>query len=100
MNNKGYAFGKMNFILIAISMVIVIIGFVMMTGAESTDKAFDPEVFSSMRVKVAPIVCLVGFLSVIGGIMYSPKRQCNCANATDTAEETNTNETFTEETKQ
>ena len=97
MNSKGYAFGKMNFILIAISMVIVIIGFVMMTGAESTDKAFDPEVFSSMRVKVAPIVCLVGFLSVIGGILYSPKRQCNCANET-TAEDAVANETVTEET--
>ena len=75
MNNKGYAFGKMNFILIAISMVIVIIGFVMMTGASSTDKAFDPEIFSPLRVKVAPIVCLVGFLSVIGGILYTPKNK-------------------------
>lgn len=99
MNSKGYAFGKMNFILIAISMVIVIIGFVMMTGAESTDKAFDPEVFSSMRVKVAPIVCLVGFLSVIGGILYSPKSQCKCANE-PAAETASTNEAITEETKE
>ena len=99
MNSKGYAFGKMNFILIAISMVIVIVGFVMMTGAESTDKAFDPEVFSSMRVKVAPIVCLVGFLSVIGGILYSPKSQCKCANET-AAETASTNEAITEETKE
>lgn len=97
MNSKGYAFGKMNFILIAISMLIVIIGFVMMTGAESTDKAFDPEVFSSMRVKVAPIVCLVGFLSVIGGILYSPKSQCKCTNIT-TAEDAVANETIMEET--
>lgn len=99
MNSKGYAFGKMNFILIAISMVIVIIGFVMMTGAESTDKAFDPEVFSSMRVKVAPIVCLVGFLSVIGGILYSPKSQCKCTNE-PAAETASTNEAITEKTKE
>ncbi len=99
MNSKGYAFGKMNFILIAISMVIVIIGFVMMTGAESTAHAFDQEVFSSMRIKVAPIVCLVGFLSVIGGILYFPKNQCKCADE-PAAEGASTNETIPEETKE
>lgn len=73
MENKNFAFGKINFILIGISMIIVVIGFFMMTGATSTTDAFDAEIFSPMRVKVAPIVCLVGFLSIIGGIMYRKK---------------------------
>lgn len=75
MSNKGFAFGKMNFILIGVSMLIVIAGFVMMTGASSDAQKFDAEIFSAMRIKVAPIVCFVGFLSVIGGIMYTPGRR-------------------------
>ncbi len=74
MENKDFAFGKTNFIMIGISMVIVIIGFVMMTGASSEADAFNLEIFSAMRIKVAPIVCLVGFLSIIGGIMYKEKK--------------------------
>lgn len=75
MKNKDFAFSKINFILIGISMLIVIIGFLLMTGASSTSEAFNIEIFSTMRVKVAPVICLVGFLSIIGGIMYKPKEK-------------------------
>lgn len=73
MENKNFAFGKMNFILIGVSMLIVVIGFLMMTGASSSTENFDQEIFSNMRIKVAPVVCLVGFLSIVGGIMYKKK---------------------------
>lgn len=73
MENNNFAFGKTNFILIGCSMLIVVIGFLMMTGASSSNDAFDAEIFNTMRIKVAPIVCLVGFLSIIGGIMYKKK---------------------------
>ena len=68
MNN--FAFSKINFILIGISMVIVVIGFLLMIGASSDETNFNPEIFSDMHIKVAPVICLVGFLSVIFGIMY------------------------------
>ena len=71
--NKDFAFGKINFIMIGISMLIVVAGVIMMTGAASTATHFDPEIFSPMRIKVAPMVCLFGFLSVIAGILYRPK---------------------------
>lgn len=73
MHNKNFAFGKVNFIMIGISMLIVVIGFVMMTGASSSDVKFDEQIFSSMRISVAPMVCLFGFVSVIAGIMYHKK---------------------------
>ena len=68
MNN--FAFSKINFILIGISMVIVVIGFLLMIGASSDETNFNAEIFSDMRIKVTPVICLVGFLSVIFGIMY------------------------------
>ena len=70
----NFAFGKINFIMIGLSMVLVIIGFVMMTGASSTETHFDPEIFSGSRISVAPMICLVGFLSIIARIMYRPRK--------------------------
>lgn len=75
MENKNYAFCKINFILIGISMLIVVVGFLMMTGATSENEAFNPEIFSLSRISIAPIVCLLGFLSIIVGIMYHKKEK-------------------------
>ena len=72
---KNLALGKINFIMLAISMVIVVIGFVMMSGASSDTTQYNPEIFSAMRIKVAPVVCFVGFVSIIVGIMYRPKQK-------------------------
>jgi len=75
LKEENFAFGKINFIMIGISMLIVVIGFVMMTGAASDATHFEPEIFSSMRIKVAPVVCFIGFVSVICGIMYKGKKK-------------------------
>ena len=52
---KNLALGKINSIMLAISMVIVVIGFVMMSGASSDTTQYNPEIFSAMRIKVAPV---------------------------------------------
>ena len=75
MENKNLALGKVNFIMLAISMVIVVVGFIMMSGSSSDVNKYDPDIFSPMRIKVAPVVCLIGFVSIIAGIMYRPKNQ-------------------------
>jgi hypothetical protein len=73
MDNKNFAFDKTNFILLAISMVIVVIGFLLMVGPNSSDTVFEPDIFSVRRTKVAPIVCLVGFVSMIYAVVRKPK---------------------------
>lgn len=73
MDKKDFAFGRMNFILLAISMIIVVIGFVLMAGDGSTDQAFNPDVFSARRIKVAPLVCLFGFVSMIYAVVHKSK---------------------------
>ena len=64
---------KINYILIAVAVVVIIIGFVLMTGSPSTATEYNPDIFSFRRITLAPIVCLIGFLLVIVGIMYRPK---------------------------
>lgn len=73
MDKKNLAFDKVNFILLAIGMAVVILGFILMSGSGSTEQAFNPEVFSTMRIKIAPVVCFIGFVSIIYAIIRKPK---------------------------
>ncbi|MBR1415968.1 MAG: DUF3098 domain-containing protein [Prevotella sp.] len=75
MDKKDLAFGRMNFILLGVGMLVVVIGFLLMAGGSSTNEAYNPDIFSPMRIKVAPIVCLVGFVSMIYAIVYKPKNK-------------------------
>ena len=73
MDKRDFAFGRTNFILLAIGMAIVVIGFLLMVGPNSTDTAFEPDIFSVRRTKVAPIVCLFGFVAMIYAVVRKPK---------------------------
>ena len=77
MEKRDLAFGKANYVLLAIGMVVVIIGFLLMSGSGSTETAYDPDIFSARRIKVAPVVCLVGFVSMIYAVVYRPKNKEN-----------------------
>lgn len=73
MDKQKFAFDKTNFILLAIGMAVVILGFILMTGPASTEVAFEPDIFSVRRIKVAPAVCFLGFISMIYAILRKPK---------------------------
>ena len=73
MDKRNFAFDKVNYILLAVGMVIVVIGFLLMTGPGSSDAVYEPDIFNARRIKVAPIVCLFGFVSMIYAVMRKPK---------------------------
>ena len=73
MNNL--AFTKKNYILLAIGMVIIIAGMILMSGSGSTEEAFNPDIFSVRRIKIAPAVCFAGFVFIIYGIMAKSKNK-------------------------
>jgi len=73
MDKRNFAFDKVNFILLAVGMAIVVLGFILMSGGSSTETAYNPDIFSVRRIKVAPMVCLLGFLSMIYAVMRKPK---------------------------
>ncbi|MBO5750193.1 MAG: DUF3098 domain-containing protein [Bacteroidaceae bacterium] len=72
MNNL--AFGKINYILLVVGMLIIIAGLALMTGGSTTEEAFNPEIFSDRRIKVAPLVALFGFVFVVVAILWKPKK--------------------------
>ena len=73
MDKRNLAFGKTNFILLAIGVAVVILGFILMSGGASTETVFDPDIFSARHITIAPIVTFIGFISIIGAILYQPK---------------------------
>ena len=75
MDKKKFAFTKTNYILTAIGMAIIIIGFLLMTGPNCTSEYFEPDIFSVRRIKVAPVVSLIGFITIIVAIVYKPKSE-------------------------
>ena len=73
MDKKNLAFDKMNYILLAVGMAVVVLGFILMSGGSSSETAYDPDIFSVRRIKVAPVVCLIGFVSMIYAVIRKPK---------------------------
>lgn len=72
-DKQKFAFDKTNFILLAIGMAVVIIGFILMTGPSSTETVFEPDIFSVRRIKVAPVVYFLGFIFMIYAVLRKPK---------------------------
>lgn len=68
-----FAFSRINFILLAIGMAIVILGFFLMSGSGSTDTTFNPAIFDTLHIKVAPVVTLLGYLFIIVAILYKKR---------------------------
>ena len=70
----GFALGKENLKLMLIGLIIIILGFALMTGGRSADpNVFNKDViFSFRRITLAPIVVMFGFLFEIYAIMKKP----------------------------
>lgn len=74
MDNKNFAFSKINYILLAIGFIITLVGLYLMSGPGTTEQAYCPDIFSDMRIKVAPMVSLFGFLFCIVAILWPSKK--------------------------
>lgn len=82
MDRQKFAFDKTNFILLAIGMAVVILGFVLMTGPSSTPTHFEADIFSVRRIRVAPVICLLGFVSIIYAVVRRPQTKGQVNNET------------------
>jgi membrane-bound ClpP family serine protease len=71
---EGFAFGKENYRLMIVGIIVIIIGNLLMIGGGSEDPTvFDPELFNFRRLTIAPVVILAGFIIEIIAIMRKPK---------------------------
>lgn len=58
-------FGPMNYILTGVSILVLVIGFSLMSGTE--------DIYNSTKLTIAPIVVFLGFILGIVAIFYKKK---------------------------
>lgn len=67
-------YSKTNYLLMALSVALILGGFILMSGGGSQNpNVFNEEIFSARRIRVAPIVCVSGFMLMLYAIMKKPK---------------------------
>ena len=71
-NNKQLRLGKINLVLLAVGFAIIVLGFALMTGS-STNVEFNPDIFSTRRITIGPMISFFGFIFLVFAILYKPK---------------------------
>ena len=69
-----HTLSKLNLYLIAVSFVIIVIGFALMAGAPSGE-TYNPDIFSVRRITVGPMISLAGFVLMLFAILYRGKKK-------------------------
>ncbi|MDE7451959.1 MAG: DUF3098 domain-containing protein [Paramuribaculum sp.] len=64
---------RINFILMAVAAVMIVLGFLLMTGAPATAEEFNPDIFSTRRIVVGPTIAFLGFVFMGVAIAWNPK---------------------------
>lgn len=63
-------FGKRNFKIMVIGLLVIILGYILISGGRNVPDDFDPkDIFSFVRITLAPIMIIAGFGIISWGIM-------------------------------
>ncbi len=69
-----FAFGRKNYMILLGGLFLIIIGFILLSGGGTKDpNQFSYELFSTQRMVTAPIILLIGYITVAVAIMYKEK---------------------------
>jgi Protein of unknown function (DUF3098) len=72
---ESFLFEKVNYKILLVGIVVIALGFILMSGGGSTDpNVFNEEIFSFRRIKLAPTMVLIGFGITIYSILKNPKK--------------------------
>lgn len=70
----NFTFGPMNYILLAVGIVLLGLGYILLSGGGSDDSnVFNPAMFDNRRLVVAPLIIVIGLVVEICAIMFRPK---------------------------
>lgn len=67
------AFTRLNFYGMIIAGAMIVIGFLLMLGGSSTPQEFNPDIFSTRRVVVGPLIAFMGFVAMAVAIIITPR---------------------------
>jgi len=71
-----FVFGKKNYKFMFIGLACIALGFILMSGGGSDDpNIFNPEIFNFRRIRLAPMLVLLGFGIEIYAILLNPYKE-------------------------
>ena len=86
-SETSFAFGKTNYILLIAGVVLLLVGYICLSGGGSDDPTkFNPALFNARRMVLAPILIEGGLIVEIFAIMIRPKDKKEIEPAEETAE--------------
>lgn len=65
--------GKINYIMMAVCLVLIVIGLCLMAGSANQGETFNYDIFNSTRTTVGPMIALLGFVLMAPAILYRKK---------------------------
>ncbi len=69
-----FAFERENYILMIIGVIVIAIGFALMSGGKSADpNVYEPALFNTRRIVIAPLVVLIGYVIELVAILKKSK---------------------------
>ena len=75
MSGKDFLFNNRRYKILTISIFIIGLGFVIMSGGESSDPdIFNDEIYNFRRIRLAPLMVVFGFILCIFSILYKEKK--------------------------
>ena len=70
-----FLFGKKNYIIMIIGLIIIALGFILMAGGGSDNPAiFNEEIYNWRRIRLAPTLVILGLGIEIYAILTNPKK--------------------------
>jgi len=72
---RTFVFGRKNYKFMFIGLACIALGFILMSGGGSDDpNVFNPEIFSWRRIRLAPMLVLLGFGIQVYAILLNPDK--------------------------
>lgn len=72
-SDSARPFSKVNFWMMGGCLLLIVLGFILMSGGGSQDgTTFNPEIFSTRRIVVGPLLSFLGFLFMAFAIVWNP----------------------------
>ena len=69
------ALGKRNYLYMGIAGAMIVVGFLLMLGPSATPDNYEPDIFSTRRIVVGPLVAFLGFVAMAIAIIVSPRKK-------------------------
>lgn len=75
-NKQEFLFGATNYKILIIGLVVIALGFILMSGGSNENpNVFNEEVYNFRRIRLAPTVVLIGFGITIYSILKKSKSE-------------------------